>query len=74
MTDKTLAIKSKLQNISNELGGGETDMSYLSAKLAYPYGDSRVHDVLIQSLDKISRLREYLKHQEDDLRRDLMSL
>lgn len=74
MTDKTLAIKSKLQNISNELGGGETDMSYLSAKLAYPYGDSRAHDVLLQSLDRISRLREYLKHQEDDLRRDLMSL
>ena len=29
MTDKTLVIKSKLQNISTELGGGETDMSYL---------------------------------------------
>lgn len=74
MTNKTLEIKTKLQNISNELGGGETDMSYLAAKLAYPYGDRRAHDVLLQSLDRISRLREYLKHQEDDLRRDLMGL
>lgn len=74
MTDKTLEIKTKLQNISNALGYCETDMSYLSAKLAPPYGDGRTHYVLIQSLDRISRLREYLKHQEDDLRRDLMSL
>lgn len=74
MTDKTVEIKTKLQNISNELGCGETDLSYLSAKLAPPYGASRTHDVLIQSLDRVSRLREYLKHQEDDLRRDLMSL
>lgn len=74
MTDKTLEIKTKLQNISRELGCGETDMSYLSAKLAHPYGDSRAHDVLIQSLDRISRLREYLKRQEDSLRRDLCQL
>lgn len=74
MTNKTLEIKAKLQNISTELGGGETDMSYLSAKLTPPYGDSRTHDVLIQSLDRISQLREYLKHQEDDFRRELMSL
>ncbi|WP_270441152.1 hypothetical protein [Acidaminococcus provencensis] len=74
MTDKTLVIKSKLQNISNELGGGETDMSYLAAKLAPPYGDGRTHDVLIQSLDRISRLREYLKRQEDCLRAELMGL
>lgn len=74
MTDQNLTLKTKLQNISNELGCGETDMSYLSAKLAPPYGDGRAHDVLIQSLDRISRLREYLKHQEDDLRQDLMSL
>lgn len=65
MTDKTLAIKSKLQNISNELGGGETDMSYLAAKLAHPYGDRRAHDVLLQSLDRISKLREHLYGRKD---------
>ncbi|WP_337740190.1 hypothetical protein [Acidaminococcus timonensis] len=74
MTNKTLEIKAKLQNISTELGGGETDMSYLAAKLAHPYGDRRAHDVLLQSLDRISRLRDYLKQQEDCLRAELMGL
>ena len=67
MTNKTLEIKIKL-------GGGETDMSYLAAKLAHPYGDRRAHDVLLQSLDRISRLRDYLKRQEDCLRAELMGL
>lgn len=74
MTDKTLAIKSKLQNISNELGGGETDMSYLAAKLAHPYGDRRAHDVLLQSLDRISKLRERLKNEENAISRELSCL
>ena len=65
MTNKTLEIKTRLQNISNELGGGETDMSYLSAKLAYPYGDSRAHEVLLQSLDRISRLRDDVLQADD---------
>lgn len=74
MTDKTLVIKSKPQNISNELGGGETDMSYLAAKLAHPYGDRRAHDVLLQSLDRISRLRERLKNEENVISRELSCL
>ena len=74
MTDKTLVIKSKLQNISTELGGGETDMSYLAAKLAHPYGDRRAHDVLLQALDRISKLRERLKNEENAITKELSCL
>lgn len=74
MKENTHRIKSMLQNIGSEFGDAETDFSYLPAKLTDKSGDARLHGVLLQSLDRISRMREFLKHQEESLRRELMNL
>lgn len=74
MTSKTLNIKTRLQNLSNTLGEGESDFSYMASKLTTTDGDARLHDVLIQSLDRISKMREQLKHEEDGMRKELNCL
>lgn len=74
MTSRTLNIKTRLQNLSNTLGEGESDFSYMASKLTAADGDARLHDVLIQALDRISKLRERLKNEENAITKELSCL
>jgi hypothetical protein len=70
----SLEIKTHLQNLSNEMGCVETELSYMAAKLNPSSTRSQKHDVLIQALDRISKLRERLKNEENAITKELSCL
>ncbi len=74
MNDTLLELKVNLQNISNALGTAEAEFAYLSMKINPPATRSQEHDVLIQALDRISKLRERLKNEENVISRELSCL
>lgn len=74
MNDTLLELKVNLQNISNELGTAEAEFAYLSMKINPSSTRSQKHDVLIQALDRISKLRERLKNEENAISRELSCL
>lgn len=74
MNDTLLELKVNLQNISNELGTAEAEFAYLSIKINTAATRSQKHDVLIQALDRISKLRERLKNEENAISRELSCL
>lgn len=74
MNDTLLKLKVNLQNISNELGTAEAEFSYLSVKLKPSSTRSQKHDVLIQALDRISKLRDRLKNEENAISKELSCL
>lgn len=74
MNDTLLDLKVNLQNISNELGTAEAEFAYLSTKINPTATRSQEHDVLIQALDRISKLRERLKNEENAITKELSCL
>ncbi len=74
MNDSLLELKVNLQNISNALGTAEAEFAYLSMKINPAATRSQEHDVLIQALDRISKLRERLKNEENVISRELSCL
>lgn len=67
-------LKGRLQNLSNDLGSVEADFSCMAFKLRPTSNASQKHDILIQTLDKISKLRERLKQEEEFFTRELSRL
>lgn len=74
MNDTLLELKVNLQNISNALGTAEAEFAYLSMKIKPSSTRSQEHDVLIQVLDRISKLRERLKNEENAITKELSCL
>ncbi|MDO5598432.1 MAG: hypothetical protein Q4F92_08885 [Acidaminococcus sp.] len=68
----SLEIKTHLQNLSNEMGCVETELSYMAAKLRPDSSDEATHDVLLQAIDRVSHTRDKLKDEEDFLKRKLV--
>lgn len=68
----SLEIKTYLQNMSNEMGCVETELSYMAAKLRPDSSDEMTHDVLLQAIDRVSHTRDKLKDEEDFLKRKLV--
>lgn len=68
----SLEIKTHLQNLSNEMGCVETELSYMAAKLRPDSSDETTHDVLLQAIDRVSHTRDKLKDEEDFLKRKLV--
>jgi len=69
-----LQVKGILQNLGDKTGCAETEFSYLSVKLKPSSTRSQKHDVLIQALDRISKLRERLKNEENAITKELSCL
>lgn len=67
-------LKGRLQNLSTELGTAEAEFSYLSVKIRPNSTRETQHEVMIQALDRISRLRERLKNEEGIIGRELTRL
>lgn len=67
-----LALLAILQNMSNEMGCVETELSYMAAKLRPDSSDEMTHDVLLQAIDRVSHTRDKLKDEEDFLKRKLV--
>lgn len=74
MIEEQRELKGRLQNISNELGTAEAEFSYLAVKIKPSSTRSQKHDVLIQALDRISKLRERLKNEENAITKELSCL
>ena len=74
MIEEQRELKGRLQKISNELGTAEAEFSYLSVKLKPSSTRSQKHDVLIQALDRISKLRDRLKNEENAITKELSCL
>jgi hypothetical protein len=74
MSEEYLGLKVHLQNLSNEAGRFEADLSCMAYKIRPDSRKDTVHDVLIQSLGRISEVREKLKKEEESLTQVLMGL
>jgi|GEM_PF-708564 len=67
-------LQGRLQNLSTELGTAEAEFAHLSVKIRPNSTRETQHEVMIQALDRISRLRERLKNEEGIIGRELSRL
>lgn len=65
-------IKTRLQNLSNEMRSAESELNYLASKIKPGTDDETTHDVLIMAIDRVSRTRDKMKDEEDYLKRKLV--